>query len=434
MEILEGLNEEQLSAVKHGEGPMLVVAGAGTGKTQVISRRIALLISQNKARPSQILSLTFTEKAAREMEERLYSLIGWQSFQVPVMTFNAFGAELLARYSSHIGRSTGGGLLTSSQKALLLQQHIEQIDFKYYGAQSNLFEFAYIEKLQNAAIEPEDYISYVESLRSDTSEVHPSDILEQEDLAAFYSLYEDIKMKSGTYDYYDQLSLPVKILRLRPNLASRLSNQYRYILVDEYQDTSPIQDELLRSFVPVDGNIFAVGDDDQSIYSFRGADIDNILSFTSHFSGVKPSVLVRNYRSGQPILDAAYKLIQGNNPDRLEARLSLDKRLVAQNADGKVTFRSYESSADERTSIAIEISERIKRGLEPSDIAVLARSNAPLKALAKNLKNLAVPFLLSADVDIFTNTEVINLWYLLQWIGGKADFDAVSHVLIGPFF
>src|SRR5688572_2913789 len=133
MGILDGLNPEQLAAVQHDQGPQLVIAGAGTGKTQVITRRIAFLIAEGRAKPNQILALTFTEKAAREMEERLYELIGWESFQVPVLTFHAFGAELLGRFASHIGRSIRGGLINDTQKTLLLQQHFHRISLNYYG-------------------------------------------------------------------------------------------------------------------------------------------------------------------------------------------------------------------------------------------------------------------------------------------------------------
>ena len=157
MDLLDGLNPEQIAAVMHDAGPALVVAGAGTGKTQVITRRIAYLIGEHKAKPREILALTFTEKAAREMQQRLYEMIGWESFQVPVMTFHAFGAELLSRYATHIGRSIRGGLINDTQKTLLLQQHIGRIDLAYYGSQQNQYEFlegiiSYIGQLQNAGV------------------------------------------------------------------------------------------------------------------------------------------------------------------------------------------------------------------------------------------------------------------------------------------
>jgi DNA helicase-2/ATP-dependent DNA helicase PcrA len=439
MKILDGLNTEQLAAVKHVQGPMLVIAGAGTGKTQVITRRIAYLIHEHKVSASSILALTFTEKAAREMEDRLYSLIGWQSFQVPVMTFNAFGSELLLRYSSHIGRSIRGGLINGTQKVLLLQQHLHDIDLKYYGPQSHPYDFAevivsYIDKLQNAGITSSMYAAYATSLPHEGAALHPSDILEQQDLSLMYSFYERLKEESGTYDYFDQLALPLRILKERPNLADRLVKEYPFVLVDEYQDTSPVQDDLLRSFVPPDGNIFAVGDDDQSIYSFRGADINNIMSFTNHFKNVTPNVLIENYRSGQPILDASYRMIQNNNPERLEAKLNLNKHLISSSTLGSLEFISYETPVDEYLGIAKLVEDRIKKGESLKDIAVLSRSNNPLRSISKVFKSSNIPFSLSAEIDIFSQQEVINLWYLLQWIGEKVDSDAISHIMIGQFF
>lgn len=435
---LSDLNEQQRQVVGHDTGPLLVVAGAGTGKTQVITRRMAYLISTGRAAPGEILALTFTEKAAREMADRLYDLIGWQSFQVAVMTFNAFGAELLGRFASHIGRSTRGGLLTSIQKTLLLMQRFDELQLNYYGPQVDTYAFLegithYIEKLQNAGIEPQRYAEYVRGLETDLGILHPSDLAEQKDLSAIYSLYERIKTETGTYDYHDQLALPLEILHERPNLAQRLSMQYRYVLVDEYQDTSPVQDALLRAFVPPTGNIMAVGDDDQAIYAFRGADIANILAFTDHFNSTASAALVQNYRSGQPILDAAYSLIRHNDPERLEVKLGLDKRLIAQTSQATVEFTPYATSADEQAEVAEAIVTRLAAGEVPGQLAVLARSNAMLKQYAKSLRARQIPFAISTEVNIFEQRELINLWYLLEWIGHRASDEAIAHVILGPF-
>jgi DNA helicase-2/ATP-dependent DNA helicase PcrA len=437
MEILEGLNPEQRAAVEHDTGAMLVVAGAGTGKTAVITRRIAYLIQTGRAKPADILALTFTEKAAREMADRLHELIGWQSFQVAVLTFNAFGAELLGRYASHIGRPTGGGLLNTTQKSLLLQQHFDRLKLEYYGPQGSLYDFVetiigYIERLQNAGVTAESYRRFVDGLNVDEDWL-AADIAEQRDLAAMYELYETVKQETGTFDYSDQLAVPLEVLCQRPNLAERLTRQYKYVLVDEYQDTSPVQDALLRAFVPAGGNIFAVGDDDQSIYGFRGADIANILDFADHFQVQNPTVLTQNYRSGQPILDASYRLIQHNNPERLEAKLNLDKHLHAQTGQAEVAFMPYRVASDEQAGVVEKIVDQLAAGEPASSMAVLARSNAVLRSYGKALRARGVPFALSTEVDIFEQRELINLWYLLQWLGGKAPEEAVGYVMMGPF-
>jgi|GEM_PF-284270 len=436
-EILADLNPEQRAAVEHHEGPMLVVAGAGTGKTRVITRRIAYLIETGRARPQQVLALTFTEKAAREMEERLYELIGWESFQVPVMTFNAFGAELLGRFATHIGRSINGGLLNETQKALLLQQQISRIELGYYGPQQDMFEFvegivAYIGQLQNCGIAASDYEAYVAGLERSPGDLHPRAVAEQVDLARLYRLYETVKLETGSYDYYDQLHIPVEILQHRPNLVEQLRREYHYLLVDEYQDTNPIQDQLLRLLVPPDGNLFAVGDDDQAIYGFRGADIRNILSFSQHFRVASPVVLVRNYRSGQPILDAAYRMIVNNNPDRLEARLGIDKHLQGEAVESQATFSLYATTHDETEAVAAAIGDRIVAGEQPAEIAVLAAQHATLSMLARALRRHGIPFALSTRVTIFEQPELIGLWYLLRWLSWQADETAIGHVVMGP--
>ncbi len=438
MDITNGLNPQQRIAVDHLDGPLLVVAGAGTGKTAVITQRIARLIAEGHAKPTQILALTFTEKAAREMSDRLYGLIGWESFSVAVMTFNAFGSGLLSEYAGHIGRSTRGGLLNDTQKALLLQQRFGEIDLKYYGLQSDVFEFmtkivGYIGRLQNAAVTTASYREYVDGLSDNPGELHPTDILEQQDLAAMYELYETIKRETATFDYYDQLALPLRILTERPNIAERLRTRFTYVLVDEYQDTSPVQDSLLRCIVEPDGNLFAVGDDDQAIYGFRGADIANILLFTEHFKVEHPLALIQNYRSGQPILDAAYRLITGNNPERLESKLGIDKRLVAQTDAATVLFRPYASPADEQAGVVADITARITAGQAPGEIAVLARSNATLRTYAKTLRGREVPFAISTEVNIFEQRELINLWYLMEWVGHRASEESIAHVVMGPF-
>ncbi|MBW3538055.1 ATP-dependent helicase [Candidatus Parcubacteria bacterium] len=436
---LSDLNKEQRAAVEHDQGPMLVVAGAGTGKTEVITRRVAYLIASGRAQPGQVLVLTFTEKAAREMAERIYDLVDWRAFQIPVMTFHGFGTELLGSYATHIGRSTRGGLINDTQKTLLLLQHFDRVKLAYYPLQSDLYDFlagvvGYIGQLQNNDVSADDYGSYVKELQRDPGETHPQDVAEQADLAALYRLYEALKAETGSFDYSDQLLLPLKILRERPNLAERLRQRYRYVLVDEYQDTNPVQDELLRSFVPPDGNVFAVGDDDQSIYAFRGAEIANILSFAERFRVPRPVVLVRNYRSAQPILDAAYRLIRHNDPDRLEARLGLDKRLLAAaQKQGEVKFVSYAAPADELEGVTAALQARLAAGEKAAQIAVLAATKAPLKALARLLRARGVGFALVAESNIFEQPELINLWYLLQWLSFRASEESVAHVMLGPF-
>ncbi len=435
---LGGLNAQQRRAVEHGQGPALVVAGAGTGKTRVITTRIAHLIHTEAAKAQEILALTFTEKAAREMSERLYEQIGWQSYAVSVLTFNAFGSELLGRYASHVGRSVRGGLINDTQKAILLQRHLGRVTLSYYGPHTNIFEFlegivTYIGQLKNAGITATQFAKYVDSRNIISEVTHPMDILEQRDVSALYSLYEAIKAETGTYDYHDQLEVPLNILQQKPNIAERLARQYTYVLVDEYQDTNSLQDELLRAFIPPTGNLFAVGDDDQAIYGFRGAQVGNILDFVDHFRVDKPIALTQNYRSGQSILDASYRLIQHNNPDRLEAKLNLDKRLIAQNTDSTIDFQPYNTAADEIIGTVEAIKLQIQEGTQPGAIAILSATHAPLGLMAKQLRLQDIPYALSTKVNIFEQPELNQLWYLLEWIGWRVADESLAHIMISRF-
>jgi DNA helicase II / ATP-dependent DNA helicase PcrA len=434
---LDDLNSEQLTAVKHTDGPMLVVAGAGTGKTQVITRRIAYLIEQRLAKPEEILALTFTDKAAGEMLDRLDGLIGWQAYRVSVSTFNAFGGQLLQKYGHHAGFSTRTEVIPAAMKAVLLRRHLSEVSLSYYGAQDDLIDFlqtavSYIEGLQNSGVGLEEFSSFVSALAS-TKDTHMLDAAEAEDRLKLYQLYESLKRRYGLIDYNDQITLPLTLLQQRPNIAERLRKQYRYVMVDEYQDTNAVQDALLKAFVPPRGNIFAVGDDDQAVYGFRGARLSNILEFAEYYKVGRPMVLTRNYRSTQPILDSAYKLIRNNDPDRLEAKLGLNKRLVGREGGSAPRFVAYSRQTDEQEGLAQELKHRTQSGQPATGMAVLATSHAPLQAMARVLRRVGVPFSMSAAINVFEHAELLQLWHLLKWVNFQANDEAVIQLLLGPF-
>jgi DNA helicase-2/ATP-dependent DNA helicase PcrA len=431
------LNPAQKQAVMHDDGPMLVVAGAGTGKTHVITTRIARLIEEGKAEPSQILALTFTEKAAGEMLDRLDTMIGWQAYQVNVMTFHAFGVQLLQRFGHHLGWSTRTEVIPDLAKLLLLKQNLGRVELSYYGPQNDILDFLqvvldFITALQNADIDIKSYREFVEGLKP-SSDWHALDIDEQHDMLKLFELYEALKRELGVIDYHDQVQLPLQLLQQKPNIAETLRAEYRYVLVDEYQDTNAAQDALLRAIVPKGGNIFAVGDDDQAIYGFRGAKLDNILNFATNFGVSEPLALTENYRSSQQILDRAYKMIQHNDPERLEVRLGINKKLHAQTEATSPEFRPFLDARAEADGVATELATRIEAGEEPSTIAVLATSHAFLKNLARILRQKHVPHQLSSNVNIFEQPEMVQLWHLLRWIGMEARDEAVAQVLLGPF-
>jgi DNA helicase-2/ATP-dependent DNA helicase PcrA len=432
---LSHLNPQQQEAVRHKDGPLMVVAGAGTGKTAVITHRIAHLITHYKVEPQQILALTFTEKAAGEMLDRLDSLVGWQAYQVNVMTFHAFGRQLLSQYGHHIGQLRTE-LIPDITKVVLMQRHISEIDLEYFGPQRDQIEFLqsiieYIQALQNADVTAESYREYLEDLKSN-GQSHRLDIAEVEDRLKLYQLYEKVKKQYGVVDFNDQIGLSLQILQQKPNIAARLRQQFKYVLVDEYQDTNGPQDALLRAFIPQDGNICVVGDDDQAIYGFRGAKISNILNFGEHFRLKKTITLTQNYRSTQQILDAAYRMIQNNNPDRLEVKLGLDKHLRSSVKGSEPRFHGYQSKLDEFEGVAKDIVAKIDDGTAADLIAVLATSHASLHSLARVLRQNHIGYWLSSTINIFEQTEILQLWHLARWIGMVAEPDAILHVLRGP--
>ncbi len=434
---LSDLNQQQRDAVEHGDGPMLVVAGAGTGKTQVITRRIARLIAEGKAKPEEILALTFTDKAAGEMLDRLDGLVGWEAYRVNVMTFHSFGLQLLQRFGHHMGWSTRTEVVPDLAKLILLKQNLSQIKLSYYGSQNDILDFLqgaidYINALQNADVNLEQYRTFVESLVPGP-ELHKLDIEEYRDRLKLLELYEGLKQKYGLIDYHDQVELPLQLLQQKPNIIDRLREQYKYVLVDEYQDTNGTQDALLRALVPKGGNIFAVGDDDQAIYGFRGAKLTNILQFAEHFGVTRPLSLIENYRSGQEILDGAYRMVIHNNPERLEAKLGIDKKLHAQTEGIAPSFTPYAVARDEHEGVADQLAERLRNGTLAEDMAVLATSHSSLKALARVLRQRGIPYKLSSSINIFEQPELMQLWHLLSWIGMTATDEAAAQVLLGPF-
>jgi DNA helicase II / ATP-dependent DNA helicase PcrA len=435
---LSDLNPEQLQAVLHNEGPMLVVAGAGTGKTSVISHRIARLVLEGVAKPGQVLALTFTDKAAGEMQHRLDGLLGWKAHEVLAMTFNAFGQQLISRFGNHVGMKTNLEVASPTTMLVLLEQGLSKTTLEYYGPQQDKWSFlenqlSYFGLLQNAGVTPESFRRFVVGMVP-APDLHALDIAELRDRATLYELYDRLKFENGLIDYNDQLRIPLSILQHKPNVLSKLQNEIKYILVDEYQDTNADQNSLLKLLVPRGGNIFAVGDDDQSIYGFRGARIGNILQFSEHFGVSSIASLTTNYRSTQQILDASYRLILHNNPDRLETILSIDKRLKGASGGSEPVYLRCGTAGDEVMQVSSQIAELVDGGVGANSIAVLAPTHTTLKAMAKKLNTLGVEYSLSTRQDVFTQPEMTQLWHLLCWIAGLASDEAIAQVLLGPFF
>lgn len=328
---LSTLNPAQREAITHGVGPLMIIAGAGTGKTKVITQRIAWLVEQGLARPQEIVALTFTEKAANEMNERLEKLIAHQALAVTTTTFHGFCQQIIGRYGLEIGVSPGAPLLNEVQLWLLLHENFVRLKLKYYQPHGNPTKFLralikHILRAKDENISVAQYREYAESLRLnlDVAEITPAhdEAARVNELAEAYATYQQILAERGLMDFGDLLLYANQLVRERPRVRLRLQEQYKYIVVDEFQDTNMAQYDLARQILEPAKNITVVGDDDQAIYKFRGASVDNILQFRAHFPERHEVFLTTNYRSCQEILDAAYTLIQFNNPHRLECDAS----------------------------------------------------------------------------------------------------------------
>ncbi len=440
--ILEGLNDEQRAAVTHGEGPLLIVAGAGTGKTQVVTRRIAWLIAAKKARPEQILALTFTEKAAAEMEARVDELVPYGFTGTTICTFHAFGDRMLREHAVELGLTTQLRVESRAEILVFLREHLFELGLRRYlplgrpdehlDALVTLFDRA-----RDEDVSPERYLAFAHELAAAATTDADRDRADMElEKATAYAAYQQLLLTNGRIDFGSQISLALRLLRERPYLRREYAERYRYVLVDEFQDTNHVQFELVKHLAGRRPNVTVVGDDDQSIYRFRGAKVENLLQFRDTYANSKMVLLTRNYRSGQAILDVAHRLIQRNNPERLEFKANLDKRLRAHRPEpGVVEHETYRTASNEADAVIASIEQTLAEGtLAPGDIAILARAHTHLEPFAAALKARGIPFQRANTRGLYGRTEVQLCLNVLRAIADPDDGPSVHQVLGHPLY
>nr|MBA2381414.1 ATP-dependent helicase [Chloroflexota bacterium] len=441
--LLGGLNPEQLRAVTHGDGPLLVVAGAGTGKTQVITRRIAWLIATRRARPSEILALTFTEKAAAEMQVRVDQLVPYGYTDTTIGTFHAFGDRLIREYALELGLPSDIRVLSRAETVIFLGEHLFAFDLQRYrplgdparflGSLATLFS-----RCKDEDVSPEAYAAYADGLAVAAAAAPDDAVLAEEasrqgELARAYARYQELLEANGCVDFGDQVALALRLVRTSAAARAEIQARFRYVLVDEFQDTNRAQSELVSIVAEGYRNLTVVGDDDQSIYRFRGAAISNILGFRDRYPTARTVVLRRNYRSRPAILEAAHRLIKFNDPDRLEVQAGISKRLVAERgidpAGRTVRLETHPSGHDEADRIATEIAARIAGGTAPRDIAILVRANGHADPVLRSLDAAAVPWRFSGTSGLYARPEVRRLLAFLRGIadlGSSVDLYGVA--------
>lgn len=435
--ILDDLNERQRLAVTHGEGPLLVLAGAGTGKTSVLARRIAWLIATKQARPSQILALTFTDKAAAEMEERVDLLVPYGYSDVTLSTFHAFGLSLLSEYALVLGLPGEPRVIDEAESLVLLREHLYQLPLERLRPLADPTRhlqalLTAASRARDEAVSPVEYQAYAEELaRHARDEAAREEAADQAEIAAFYRAYLELLEMRALCDYGQLVWLALRLLEEHPRVRRQVAERYRYILVDEFQDTNVAQFRLLNALCEGHANLTVVGDDDQSIYHFRGAAYSNLSGFAERYPGAANIVLVDNYRSTQPILDAAHRLIRHNDPDRLEARIGVDKRLRARperRLGPPPELQHFDTASSEAEFIARRIRESVENGRPLSDHAVLARTHRSVRPVLQALAYHGLPFRYAGNRGLYDADEVRVCLYFLRALADPGDSTALFHV------
>ncbi len=465
-EILEGLNSEQREAVKYNDGPLLIVAGAGTGKTAVITKKIAYLIAEKLAKPSEILALTFTKKAAYEMEERVDIIAPYGYNDVKIKTFHSFAEEFLQENAYYLGFSTNFKVLSDIQQILFVRERIFDFDLKIFRPLSDPTKFIadmlkYFSRLKDEVIEPQTYTDFAQTSADKAQiEAEKEEAEKHLELARAYATYQKMMIASDRLDFGDTLLYMLKALQEKPSLLARLRQTYKYILVDEFQDTNYSQNELLKILTianlksqiqnpkqiknpksEIQNNlqseicnlpcpvVTVVGDDDQSIYKFRGASVSNIMAFTEQYPNVKQIVLKENYRSTQAILDASYRLIK-NNEERLETKYKIDKKLISATEQGsEPEFIYKDSEQEEAASVAEEIKKLKKQENNYSDFAILVRGNKNALAFTNALSAHKIPFTFSGAEGLFRKQVIKILISFLSILSNPTDNLALFNLL-----
>ncbi len=482
------LNENQKKAVEYNGGDLLIIAGAGTGKTAVLTQRIINIMKEGRAKPSEIVALTFTEKAAQEMQDRVDLEMEYGYEEPVISTFHSFCDKILREDGYNIGLDGGYSLMSTTQAYIFLRRHFYDLPIKTLRPRGNPTKFIndlikHFSRLQDEDVSPKDYLEYASTLPKGTKE-EKEEYERVKELAETYKKYSDLKIEDSKVDFGDLILLTLKLFRERKNILDKYRKQFKYILVDEFQDTNYTQNVLVNTLVlgeeirkggkkeglkkdktkrgkerPL---LTVVGDDDQAIYKFRGAAISNILQFKETYPDAKEIVLVENYRSRQEILDASYALIKNNNPNRLEVTEKINKKLIAMSAfeedDKAVTLLVQENEMKEAERVVEEIlrltgyEELLIEGSSVqsfdekgqsfflseegqykfSDIAIFVRANAHADTFIQALRNRGVPYKLGGSRGLYFREEIRNIIAFLRILIDYSDEISMYRLISMP--
>lgn len=404
---LELLNNKQREAVTHIDGPMLVLAGAGSGKTKVLTSRIAYLI-ENGVNPQNILAITFTNKAATEMRERVAKLV-YGSYKIQISTFHSFGLKIIKENASVLGYDKNFTIVDSDDVLTIIKKLMKDLDLnpKFYNAKTIRNK---ISSCKNELIMPDEY----DKLEADKN------------IVEIYRRYQKILKANNTVDFDDLLILPIKLFKQNKEILTHYQNQYKYILIDEYQDTNEAQYILSKMISALHKNIFVVGDNDQAIYAFRGANFKNILNFEKDYPNCKVILLEENYRSTKNILSAANSVIKHNKQRK-------DKNLWSNNEEGsKVKYIEVDTDREECQYVGEEIKRLVENGTNYEDIAILYRTNAQSRLIEEEMLKDTIPYRVVGSFYFYNRKEIKDLLCYLRLINNPQDDVSLLRVINTP--
>ena len=409
---LDNLNKIQREAVEYTEGPLLVLAGAGSGKTRVLTTRVAYLVNECGINPSNILAITFTNKAAKEMKDRVFRMLGPVAYNIQISTFHSLGVLFIRENYDLLGYKSNFTIIDSDDSLTIIKKIIKDLGYdpKYYNPKMirNLISSA-----KNELLSPYDYERY-----ANTEETRIA--------SEVYFRYQDKLSTSNSLDFDDLLMKPIELLRKNPDILKMYQERFQYILIDEYQDTNEAQYILSKMLAAKHRNICVVGDNDQSIYSFRGSNYRNILNFEKDYKDAKVIMLEENYRSTKNILNVANSIIK-NNQERK------DKNLWTNNEDGdKVIYHTALNEKDESNYVVSEIKKLLDDGIEKKDIVVLYRTNAQSRTVEEAFVSNNIPYKVVGSFYFYNRKEIKDLISYLRIIYNHSDDVSLLRVINVP--
>ena len=410
--ILDELNEKQKEAVMYNDGPLLIIAGAGAGKTKTLTTKIAYLLEEKLAKPYEILAITFTNKAAKEMKERLYMLIGSDAKKLTVSTFHSFGLKLVRENYARLGYDKNFVIMDADDSLTVVKKIIKDMGYdpKLYSPKAIRNK---ISSCKNERITPAMYQRYAVS---DYEKV----------IQEVYEKYEKKLYQNNSLDFDDLLLLPIKLFQEYPDVLKAYQDLYQYILVDEYQDTNEAQYTLTKLLSEKNRKLTCVGDDSQSIYSFRGANYKNILNFEKDYPDAKTILLEQNYRSTSTILDAANQVIKNNKQRK-------DKNLwTARGVGEKIKYYRAYNEKEEAQYVIRKIKELINKGINYNEIAVLYRTNAQSRVMVEELLKENLPYRVIGSFYFYSRREIKDLIAYLRLIHNSRDNVSLLRVINTP--